>query len=71
MITEETVVELATSIKNLKEQNAHLNKYIEELVSQNAVLQGRLSDMKVTLQENKAMMAELMASHRGEKPITT
>ena len=35
--------------KSLQEQNAHLNKYILELVKKNEELQGRLSDMKVTL----------------------
>ena len=46
--------------KNLKEQNAHLNKYILELVKENEGLQGRLSDIRVTLQENKTMMQEMM-----------
>ena len=35
-----------------------------ELVKENEMLQGRLSDMKVTLQENKSMMHELMQSSR-------
>lgn len=39
-----------------------------ELVKENEMLQGRLSDMKVTLQENKSMMHELMQSSRNAPP---
>ena len=53
--------------KSLKEQNAHLNKYILTLVKENEGLQGRLSDMKVTLQENKAMMQEFMTENQAKE----
>ena len=54
--------ELIRQVNKLKEQNNHLNKYILELVKENETLQDRLSDMKVTLQENKAMMEEFMTA---------
>ena len=60
-VTQESITELVAQIQKLKDQNLHLNKYIVELSKQNEQLQTRLSDMKVTLQENKAMMEEFMA----------
>ena len=39
-----------------------------ELSKQNEQLQTRLSDMKVTLQENKAMMEEFMAGQAQAAP---
>ena len=41
--------DLVKKNKTLTEQNTHLNTYISQLVKENEVLQGRLSDMKVTL----------------------
>jgi len=49
----------------MTEQNAHLNKYILELVKENENLQTRLSDMKETLAQNKLMFDQYVNSHRA------
>lgn len=48
-INQDTVNDLMKQIKNLNQQNQHLNKYIQELANENEQLQDRLSDMKVTI----------------------
>ena len=57
-----TYADLVKKNKTLTEQNSHLNTYISQLVKENEVLQGRLSDMKVTLLENKTMLRDFMDS---------
>ena len=41
-----------------------MNTYILQLVKENETLQGRLSDMKVTLQENKTLLRDFMDSQK-------
>ena len=41
-----------------------MNTYILQLVKENESLQGRLSDMKVTLQENKTLLRDFMDSQK-------
>jgi predicted RNase H-like nuclease (RuvC/YqgF family) len=55
-IKPEMVIDLGKRVTSLTEQNAHLQNYILELVKENEVLQGKLRDMKVTIDENKKML---------------
>lgn len=54
----EMLMDMQRRVVQLTEQNAHLQNYILELVKENEVLQGKLKDMKVTIDENKQMLQD-------------
>ena len=54
------LVEMQKRMTQLSEQNAHLNNYILELVKENEILQSKLNDMRVNLQENKQMLTDFI-----------
>ena len=50
-----------------RSQNVHLNSYIQTLVKENEELQRKYSDIKVSLDQNKALFEEFMANAQQQQ----